>query len=137
MDRPTRNAIERATQRARRLLEAEFAAQLEGTYDILRDGSIGSSEGARAAAFGRAEATRVHAPQIAGWFVADDPSGEQLAAIAAEHLHQTVGESDHAAAIRGTAAPARRARARHATRVWMRAMCGTEMGQQVEREAGA
>ena len=46
MDRPTRNAIERATQRARRLLEAEFAAQLEGTYDILRDGSIGSSGGA-------------------------------------------------------------------------------------------
>ena len=39
MDRPTRNAIERATQRTRLLLEDEFAFQLEGTYDILRTGS--------------------------------------------------------------------------------------------------
>jgi hypothetical protein len=39
MDRPTRNAIERATQRSRLLLEDEFAFQLEGTYDILRTGA--------------------------------------------------------------------------------------------------
>ena len=39
MDRATRNAIERATQRARQLLEQDFASQLEGTYDILRTGS--------------------------------------------------------------------------------------------------
>jgi hypothetical protein len=42
MDRPTRNAIERATQRARRLLEEDFASQLEGTYDILLTGSVSS-----------------------------------------------------------------------------------------------
>ena len=35
MDKDTRNAIERATQRARKLLEEEFAAQLEGTFDVL------------------------------------------------------------------------------------------------------
>ncbi len=44
MDRPARNAIERATQRARQLLEQDFASQLEGTYDILRVG-YGSSRG--------------------------------------------------------------------------------------------
>ena len=38
MDKPTRNAIERATQEMRHLLEDEFEAQLEGTYDILADG---------------------------------------------------------------------------------------------------
>ena len=40
MDRRTRNAIERATQRARALLEADFGAQLEGRYDMLPGGSI-------------------------------------------------------------------------------------------------
>ena len=40
MDQTTRNQLQRATQDARRLLEAEFAAQLEGTYDILPDGRI-------------------------------------------------------------------------------------------------
>ncbi len=47
MDRPTRNAIERATQRARRLLTEDFASQLEGTYDILPSGAISPSGGAR------------------------------------------------------------------------------------------
>ena len=42
MDRPTRNAIERAAQRARHLLEEDFASQLEGTYDILSSGSVSS-----------------------------------------------------------------------------------------------
>jgi hypothetical protein len=41
MEKSTRNAIERATQKARKLLEAEFADQLEGTFDILRDGHVG------------------------------------------------------------------------------------------------
>ena len=40
MDQTTRNHLQRATQDARRLLEAEFAAHLEGTYDILPDGRI-------------------------------------------------------------------------------------------------
>ncbi len=46
MDKPTRAAIERATQRARRLLEDDFAAQLEGTYDVLLSGHVAASGGA-------------------------------------------------------------------------------------------
>jgi hypothetical protein len=40
MDKDTRNAIERATQRARLLLEEDFASQLEGTFDVLRTGAV-------------------------------------------------------------------------------------------------
>jgi hypothetical protein len=46
MDQPTRNQLQRATQDARRLLEAEFAAQMEGTFDILPDGRILPEPGA-------------------------------------------------------------------------------------------
>ncbi len=46
MDPTTRNQLQRATQDARRLMEAEFAAQLEGTYDILPDGRILPEPGA-------------------------------------------------------------------------------------------
>jgi hypothetical protein len=45
VDKDTRNAIERATQRARWLLEDDFAEQLEGTYDVLRSGAIAESGG--------------------------------------------------------------------------------------------
>ncbi len=45
MDKDTRNAIERATQRARKLLEDDFAAQLEGTFDILADGTVAPKGG--------------------------------------------------------------------------------------------
>jgi hypothetical protein len=45
VDKDTRNAIERATQRARKLLEEEFAAQLEGTFDILPSGEINAVDG--------------------------------------------------------------------------------------------
>jgi hypothetical protein len=45
MDKDTRNAIERATQRARKLLEEDFAAQLEGTFDVLRNGSVAAKSG--------------------------------------------------------------------------------------------
>ena len=40
MDKSIRNLIQKATQDARRLLEAEFARQLEGTFDILPDGHM-------------------------------------------------------------------------------------------------
>ncbi|MFC4006013.1 Eco57I restriction-modification methylase domain-containing protein [Nonomuraea purpurea] len=40
MDRQTRSAIERATQRARSLLEDEFAEQLEADFDVLRSGEV-------------------------------------------------------------------------------------------------
>ena len=40
MDKEVRNAIERATQRARRLLEEEFEKQLVGDFDVLLDGMV-------------------------------------------------------------------------------------------------
>ena len=45
MDKETRNAIERATQRARKLLEEDFAAQLEGDFDVHRDGAVAAKAG--------------------------------------------------------------------------------------------
>ena len=45
MDKTTRAAIEKATQRARRLLEDDFAEQLEGTYDVLLSGQVAPSGG--------------------------------------------------------------------------------------------
>ncbi|MBL8528752.1 MAG: BREX-1 system adenine-specific DNA-methyltransferase PglX [Burkholderiales bacterium] len=45
MDRETRNAIERATQRARKLLEEDFAAQLDGDFDVHRDGTVAAKAG--------------------------------------------------------------------------------------------
>jgi hypothetical protein len=45
MDKDTRNTIERATQRARKLLEEDFAAQLEGDFDVHRDGVVAAKAG--------------------------------------------------------------------------------------------
>ncbi|MBS0339222.1 MAG: SAM-dependent methyltransferase, partial [Proteobacteria bacterium] len=45
MDRDTRNAIERATQRARKALEEDFASQLEGNFDVHRDGVVAATAG--------------------------------------------------------------------------------------------
>lgn len=45
MDKDVRNRIQRTTQNARTLLEREFAEQLEGTYDIRRDGSVSAEAG--------------------------------------------------------------------------------------------
>ena len=45
MDKATRNLIQKATQDARQLLEAEFSRQLEGLYDILPDGTINAEPG--------------------------------------------------------------------------------------------
>lgn len=46
MNKDTRNAIERATQRARKLLEEDFEAQLEGTFDVLKSGVVAPRAGA-------------------------------------------------------------------------------------------
>jgi hypothetical protein len=46
VDKDTRNAIERATQKARRLLEEDFAEQLDGVFDVRADGRIASKGGA-------------------------------------------------------------------------------------------
>ena len=45
MDKATRNAIERATQQARKLLDDDFSSQLEGTFDVLRSGVIAAKGG--------------------------------------------------------------------------------------------
>jgi hypothetical protein len=45
VERDVRNRIQRATQKARALLEREFAEQLEGEYDIRKDGSIAEAPG--------------------------------------------------------------------------------------------
>jgi hypothetical protein len=50
MDKTTRNAIERATQQARKLLEEDFYSQLEGTFDVLRSGAVASKGGAHLSA---------------------------------------------------------------------------------------
>ncbi len=45
MHQALRNQLQRTTQAARMLLERECAAQLEGTYDILPDGTIANKPG--------------------------------------------------------------------------------------------
>ena len=50
MNKDTRNAIERATQRSRKLIEEDFFSQLEGTFDVLRSGAIGAMGGAHLSA---------------------------------------------------------------------------------------
>lgn len=45
MDKTTRNAIERATQQARKLLDEDFSLQLEGTFDVLRTGIVPGTGG--------------------------------------------------------------------------------------------
>ena len=45
MNKATHNAIERATQQARKLLDEDFSSQLEGTFDVLRSGVIASKGG--------------------------------------------------------------------------------------------
>ncbi|ANP46081.1 BREX-1 system adenine-specific DNA-methyltransferase PglX [Candidatus Viadribacter manganicus] len=46
MDKETRSAIERATQRARRLLTEDFAEQLDATFDVRPDGRVAERGGA-------------------------------------------------------------------------------------------
>src|SRR5438445_216425 len=50
MDKATRNTIERATQQARKLLDEDFSAQLEGTFDVLRSGAVAPRGGAHLSA---------------------------------------------------------------------------------------
>src|SRR5262245_54358199 len=45
MNKDTRNAIERATQRARKVLEDDFAEQLEGDFDVHREGAVAARAG--------------------------------------------------------------------------------------------
>jgi hypothetical protein len=50
MQKDTRNAIERATQRARKVLEEDFAAQLEGDFDVHHSGVVASKPGSHLSA---------------------------------------------------------------------------------------
>jgi len=45
MDKDTRNAIERATQRARKLLNDDFVEQLAGDFDVHQDGTAAEGPG--------------------------------------------------------------------------------------------
>lgn len=45
MDKDTRNAIERATQRIRRLLQEDFAEQLDAVFDVRSDGRVAEEGG--------------------------------------------------------------------------------------------
>jgi hypothetical protein len=46
MEKETRSAIETATQKARRLLEADFQEQLDGVFDVRIDGRVAEEPGA-------------------------------------------------------------------------------------------
>ena len=83
LDRDTPNAIERATQRARKILEDDFAAQLEGDFDIHRSGTVAPKAGAHlsarevfqrekiAAAIEHKRAAGMDAPQAVADYVRD------------------------------------------------------------------
>jgi hypothetical protein len=59
MDKATRNAIERATQQARKLLDEDFSSQLEGTFDVLRSGAIASRGGAHLSELQRSQRDKI------------------------------------------------------------------------------
>ncbi|MEJ7811070.1 MAG: DNA methyltransferase [Gemmatimonadaceae bacterium] len=59
MNKETRNAIERATQRARTLLEDDFTAQLDGTFDVRRTGIVAAAGGAHLSSRQHAQRDRI------------------------------------------------------------------------------
>jgi hypothetical protein len=59
VEKETRNAIERATQRARGILEKDFTEQLQGDYDVMQDGRVGERPGAHLTGAQRALRARI------------------------------------------------------------------------------
>jgi len=59
MDKATRNAIERGTQQARKLLEQDFSSQLEGTFDVLGSGVIALKGGAHLSAHQQSQRDKI------------------------------------------------------------------------------
>jgi hypothetical protein len=59
VEKENRNAIERATQRARGILEKDFSEQLQGDYDVMQDGRVGERPGAHLSGARRALPARV------------------------------------------------------------------------------
>src|SRR5690606_33860758 len=50
MDKESHTTMQRVTQQARKLLEEDIAAQLEGTFDVLMHGSVAPTPGAHLSA---------------------------------------------------------------------------------------
>jgi hypothetical protein len=59
MDKDTRGAIDRVTQRIRTLLEEDFASQIEGTFDVLRNGAIAPEGGLHLAPHERSQREKI------------------------------------------------------------------------------
>jgi hypothetical protein len=59
MDKLTRNAIERATQQGRKVLDEDFSSQLEGTFDVLRTGVIASKAGTHLSALQKSKRDKI------------------------------------------------------------------------------
>src|SRR5690349_19712698 len=59
MDKTTRNAIAAATQEARRLLEADFSAQLDGTFDVRSVGTMPAEGGPHLSAAERMQREKI------------------------------------------------------------------------------
>ena len=59
MDKSIRNAIERATQQARKLLDEDFSSQLEGTFDVLRNGVIAATGGTHLSALQQSQRRKI------------------------------------------------------------------------------
>jgi hypothetical protein len=79
VDKDVRNRIQRATQKARVLLEREFAERLEGEYDIRKDGSIPDEPGMHLDERGRLVREKLVAAigrHVAGGSTGSDAIGE-------------------------------------------------------------
>jgi hypothetical protein len=59
VEKETRNAIERATQRARGILKKDFTEQLQGDYDVMQDGRVGERPGVHLTGAQRALRARI------------------------------------------------------------------------------
>ncbi|RBP18152.1 hypothetical protein DFR50_10196 [Roseiarcus fermentans] len=59
MEKETRSAIERATQKVRGILERDFSEQLQGDYDVMPDGRAGERPGAHLTGSQRALRSRI------------------------------------------------------------------------------
>lgn len=84
MDKETRSAIEKATQRGRRLLEDDFREQLAGTFDVLLDGTIAAKAGAHLS-----PRERVQRDKIVAAIAHKRASGVKPADAVADYLRDT------------------------------------------------
>ena len=83
MDKEIRNAIQRATQAARALLEEEFREQLEGTYDIHLNGDVAVAPGSHLS-----EAETVIRSKLVDAVVHKQSKGSSAAEAVRTHLRE-------------------------------------------------